>query len=495
MIFLIMNALFHSRVRPAILSVAFTALLLTGCGGGGGGGTGTPTGGQDNPQEPESEEEVVLGLGGSGDADNIFPLSVGDYWHYRGLQDGSLSYHSSASVLETRGINGTVAHVLLETNSYNERIASESYFVSDPNGIANLGSDSLGDPALSTGDPFWELGFPLSVGDHFIQLDREGITTGEDIDGDTVHETYDIRSEVTVEAMENLSVPAGDFSDVYKLRRDVDMTVTLSSDSSTETIDATERTWYAPNVGPIKRVSTIGSGGSTETYTEELDVFIVGGVLSGITLLSSESVQSEIRSQEIDVYVYTVTPGQQYLTALGDLDGNVDLVPYLPDYCVMGSTNRPDNQDESCVVEAVDDRIVIAIRGVDESNYTLSVGAVPTIETPENEGTSEDPVEIQPGLPRLGQVGSRGTSYYSATGLSLGDYNVSITALSADADLHIYMDNTYSLELDCTLRAPGDTDDSPEDCTVNSVAEIYFSVTGGELNRDGATYLITVTGL
>lgn len=484
----------NCHFRSLLSALIFFAVIVSGCGGGGG-GDGAPGGGGVPPQEPESESEVVLGLGGPGDVDSLFPLDAGNYWHYRALEDNTLAYHDSASVLETRDINGISGQVLLETNSYNEGSVSESYYVADPNGIANLGSDSPGDPAVASGEPFWELKFPLTIGDHFVQLDREGLSFGEDIDGDAIHETFDIRSEVTVEAEEDVSVPAGDFPNAIRIRRDVDMSVSLSSDNSLETISAIERVWYASGVGRIKRASTVGLGDNSQTATEELDVYRVGGVSVGIASLSADSAQGEVQTLSSNVYIYPATSGEQYLCTIGGLDGDADIIPYLPDHCLMGTTNRPGNQDESCLVKAVDGRIIVAVKGMEQSSYTLSVNAVPTITTPGNEGSVDDPVIIQPGVPTIGQVATRGASYYAAIGLDLGDYNISIASLSADADLHIYMDSTYSLELDCTLRAPGDTGTSSEDCTVSNVGELYFSVTGGELNRDGATYFIAISGL
>jgi hypothetical protein len=78
------------------------------------------------------------------------------------------------------------------------------------------------------------------------------------------------------------------------------------------------------------------------------------------------------------------------------------------------------------------------------------------------------------------------------TGLSPGNYTISIAGLSADADLKVYFDGTYSMEQDCTLRAAGDVLPQPEDCTTTSAGGVYFSVRSGEVNRDGASYLMLV---
>jgi hypothetical protein len=110
--------------------------------------------------------------------------------------------------------------------------------------------------------------------------------------------------------------------------------------------------------------------------------------------------------------------------------------------------------------------------------------------SPINEGSWENPVPIELGIPYNGQVETRGTSFYAATGLEPGVYTVFLSDLTGDTDLHLYSDGTYSMELDCTLSAPGDVLNEPQDCTFNSTGGIYASVSSGELNRDGAFFVL-----
>jgi hypothetical protein len=117
-----------------------------------------------------------------------------------------------------------------------------------------------------------------------------------------------------------------------------------------------------------------------------------------------------------------------------------------------------------------------------EITYTAVQTTFTVIGTPVNES-----VQIQPDVPTIGQVATRGESRYWATGLTLGSHTVTISDLTGAADLHVYSDNTYSMELDCTLRFPGTLT-----CTVPNTTDLYFSVTSGALNRDGAWYVIIV---
>lgn len=85
-------------------------------------------------------------------------------------------------------------------------------------------------------------------------------------------------------------------------------------------------------------------------------------------------------------------------------------------------------------------------------------------------------------------MATRGTSFYAATGLDPGIYTVNLSNPTADADLHLYPNAGYSLEIDCTTRVVG----GARDCTLESDGAIYFSVSCGPLNREGAYFDLLV---
>jgi hypothetical protein len=85
----------------------------------------------------------------------------------------------------------------------------------------------------------------------------------------------------------------------------------------------------------------------------------------------------------------------------------------------------------------------------------------------------------------VGLVGTRDASRYVTTGLTQD--SPSASGLTGDADLHVFSDETYSFEFDCTLRAFG-----AKECTLTTGTTLYFSVASGPVNRDGAGYLILV---
>lgn len=137
-------------------------------------------------------------------------------------------------------------------------------------------------------------------------------------------------------------------------------------------------------------------------------------------------------------------------------------------------------------------QLFLSINGNDTADFTLFVTPSPTIATPTNEGDWTMPIEITPDIPTAGQVATRGESFYAASGLTPGMHSISVTGLSADADLRVFFDDTYSMEIDATLNAPGDVTNEPESCMLDTNGNVYFSVRSGELNLDGASYVILV---
>lgn len=464
-----------------VLAAGVLALGSCGGGGGGGGGGGTP---------PSDEVRVELGLPGPGDPGNYFPLAVGNFLHFQGtLTVGAeqMSYRNSVNMTETRTVNGVNTIVVRESNTYAVGEPAASYMVKDLNGIATLGTDS-NDPLVAGLPPYWEMRFPLTVGSSFVQLDRTGLNFGADLDGDTVNETVDLRSTVTLIGPATVSVPAGIFSNAMEIRRDTTFGITLSRDRRQITETAVESAWFAPGVGWVKRVFDMTTLGVRETATELLDAYLVGGSAGGVTRVGSSPVDGLGDATRSGIYLFDVATGQNLTVALTGISSEAELVPVWPTSCDRGHLQRPGNEPEECRLTTAGTPLIMEVAAPAAAAYTISIAPTPVLGTPINEGL----VNIPQNVPAKGQVATRGTSFYAATGLPVGRHTVSITGLSGDADLHVYADGTYSMELDCTLRAAGDVLDEPEDCTLPMASAVYFTVRSGELNLDGAVYNILV---
>lgn len=481
-LYVLISKLFFKLIIP--VGIFF---LLSACGGGGSGG---------DSESPSQSEELPLELGlyGPGDAGGYFPLEVGNLWVFEGIispTSGSSDYHNTISINETKNIDGFNTFVLEETNSYGEG-SSESYFYKDLNGIANLGSSDEGALGVQL-SRYWEVRFPLVSGESFVQLDRTGLNLGEDLDGDGINDSFDIRSIVTVLEFTSKTVPVGTFSDVVHIRRKLNLDFILSSEPDVISANVQEDSYFAANVGLIERLSATTIDGSTERALEQLAAYVVNGQSAGLNRVAGSVIEGNGDPLENDTYYwFDVIPDTNQTVSLTGLTDDADLLPILPSMCTQGHTDLPDTNPEDCQLTTVPYRVIFAVNGLESSEYILSIAQTPNVDFPVNEGEIIDPIVIQDNIPTEGQVGSGGISFYTSTDLTYGNYTVSISGLSDYADLGVYADGTYSFELDCSLTKSGDVLDYPEDCIVENVNALYFSVESGELNGDGASYIILV---
>ncbi len=204
-------------------------------------------------------------------------------------------------------------------------------------------------------------------------------------------------------------------------------------------------------------------------------------------------------------YDAVVTQGVRYTVGITGLSGRASLFVYNNDNTLQtpecSTTNSSDTSlPMECSLTAyggqTGSHLYIEVDGESPAgpvSYTIFTAPNPIPIQPASEGSRQAPVTIPCDIPTQGQVETRGTSYYMSTGLLPGQpYTVNILGLSEDADLHVYSDETYSWELDCTLLKPGDVTSIPESCTTTTGGTLYFSIGSGELNQAGAGYLIFV---
>ena len=200
-------------------------------------------------------------------------------------------------------------------------------------------------------------------------------------------------------------------------------------------------------------------------------------------------------------YSTDVTQGIQYTVGITGLSGPANLVVFNNDNTLQapacGSTNASATSIlQNCTFVASAGLFHIEVDAgpsTEPVSYTILAAPNPVITNPVSQGSRQSPVSIPHGIPTQGQVETRGESFYNTTGLTPAQpVTVSIIGLSADADLRVFSDETYSFELDCTLRRAGDVTNDPEECTTVTSGTLYFSIRSGELNLDGAGYLILV---
>jgi hypothetical protein len=200
-----------------------------------------------------------------------------------------------------------------------------------------------------------------------------------------------------------------------------------------------------------------------------------------------------------EYYSGAVTLGTAYSVSIVGLSGAANIAvfndpAFRSQVCLTGSTS---SQAKECTFTASGDTAFIRVDGqlatAAETTYTAFLIERPSVVSPVSEGTRNAPIAIADGVPRIGQVSTRDTSYYAVTGLTSDEpHFVAITGLSGAADLHVFTDALDLIELNCTLNNVASPIGIAQDCTVNGSSALYFSVSSGATNRDGAAYEMLV---
>lgn len=221
---------------------------LTGCGGGGGGGGGANEGGSGPGSLPAPGPGPVSGA-------DYFPLAVGDRWSYLGA-----GARSSARVTGTRIAGGTEVFVM-RFDEPGE--SSEEQYVKSAAGVYMVPQDTADafDRALAA-VPVLKL--PIVAGETFVPLDRT-LANYADFDGDGRQESIALYATVTVVGFETVTTPAGTWSNVAHTRTVFRQTVTLTTTNQPFVVTLTSDDWYAPDVGPVRNVTTTTGIGSSGT--------------------------------------------------------------------------------------------------------------------------------------------------------------------------------------------------------------------------------------
>ena len=218
---------------------------------------------------------------------SYFHAPIGSVWHYQGtLHERKVQltstngFTNSATAVKTMEKDGQRVIVFIETNPGNTG-ETESYYHVGNDGVIYHGSQpqQLFEQQLV---PYPVVKFPLVEQQTFRQFDVKDGNFFQDIDGDGFNERVDAFAEVTVDALETLSVPAGTFQNVLRLNGKMELAVTMSSNG--EVIVTRDRltSWFASGVGLIKYTETINvpvigdDAMRTTVVTEELEEYRVG---------------------------------------------------------------------------------------------------------------------------------------------------------------------------------------------------------------------------
>jgi len=220
---------------------------------------------------------------GPGDVGNYFPFEQGNTWRYQGTVSltgtPTVNFLDSRSITGTKVIGGVTTTVIHEENHNNIGAAEEDYEVKDTRGTILYGNNDSSDFITPQLVPLRGVHFPLVEGVVVELVNKVGLNSDLDLDGDGQPEKVNIQMEYTVLAFETVNVPAGAFPNSAKFEIRQTETFFSSAFGISATIKNTRTEWVAPGVGSIRKIEVTQSMGFaddfTETVTEDLvDVFI-----------------------------------------------------------------------------------------------------------------------------------------------------------------------------------------------------------------------------
>lgn len=203
------------------------------------------------------------------------------------------------------------------------------------------------------------------------------------------------------------------------------------------------------------------------------------------------------------IYAVPVTAGAPVLAAITGLNADGDLHIFQDDKlsaaasCTTDNTRFSGSTPEDCrftpgvltaylVVDSIFSETPTLL-------YTAFTTTAPTVESPVTEGTSGSPKPLSLHSPALGQVAFNGTSFYAVPGVMAGNrYTISISGLTANADLTAYTTSSFNSPAACLIDNISYAGTTPESCTlVAAGSSLYFKVTANTTSG-GAAFITLI---
>jgi hypothetical protein len=234
----------HNLAGSARVLVGCGVLALAACGGGGSGSEPVPP-------------PVAPGVDGA----PYQPLAVGDRWFT--LADG---VRNEVRVTGTESTAFGTGYVV--RRSTQEGVTEESVLVLSGDGLRSVPRSSASSLERAIG-PIQLLRFPLRVGTSHTAVDAI-IANQIDLDADGRFDTATIRMDVTVVGFETLTIAAGTFNDVLRVRSLITQSATLSSNGQRVTSTSQSEDWYGRGIGLLRSAFTADPGTPGATLTVEV---------------------------------------------------------------------------------------------------------------------------------------------------------------------------------------------------------------------------------
>ena len=219
-----------------------------------------------------------------GDPEQYFPNNLGDTWYYdiRETETGGAPFSDIAkrSVVGSKVVLGQLASVF-EQRLLSDNTVIENYFAKKAGGVLNLGNNDPEDPLSPQLIPYWELLFPIQVG-QLPLVSKSGLDFGSDLDGDGMNERLDLSLHSSITGVEPVTVPAGAFAAAGKRLSILNGALWLSESGAVVSISGREETWAVAGAGVVKSTTTVTVETESSTTTAEARGYAVNGVGHGL---------------------------------------------------------------------------------------------------------------------------------------------------------------------------------------------------------------------
>ncbi len=247
---------------------------------------------------------------GPGDIGNYVPLVQGRFWQFQGTHSETnqptIQYINTVAVGGSKAVGTVTTTILTESRQPDSGPVLEVYYLKDSRGVWNYGDNSIVDLLNSPLLPHRVLLFPFHLGLSSDIVNKQGLDFGRDLDSDGKNETANLHSQVTIEAFEAVTVPKGRFTNAARAVTITTLTLFSSAGFGSRTAVTTQTIWFAPGVGPVKRMTVIqADGGFQATSTEELIDYGTDGLVVRQVALAANDLMYDPKTQKI----YASVPG------------------------------------------------------------------------------------------------------------------------------------------------------------------------------------------
>ncbi|MGQ9707122.1 MAG: hypothetical protein ACUVWP_09045 [bacterium] len=190
------------------------------------------------------------------------------YWVFSVTGTDIDPYEKTEKINGTEKIDNTTCQVVEQTFSYDPSLLIKNFYTDNDkdtvnwygtahfiNGVENY--RSLWDPV------YLLFKYPFSIGKNWVPFNKQGMKPTEapflgpfmeddDIDNDDKDDNVDMSVIATVEANEDVTVPAGTFTGTYKIKYDVTVIFHLTRFPYPVIGQLIYYNWYKPEVGQVK---------------------------------------------------------------------------------------------------------------------------------------------------------------------------------------------------------------------------------------------------